>query len=121
MITMTLDEFKASVLAQGVKIEDAAFVCPMCGKVQSACDLINAGVGEDFEEVEKFLAYSCVGRWTNAGPPKKEKNGQGCNWTLGGLFRCHELEVVTPDGEKHPRFIPATPEQAKWHAMEVQS
>ena len=26
--------------------------------------------------------------------------------TLGGLFKIHELEVVTPDGEHHPRFMP---------------
>jgi hypothetical protein len=26
------------------------------------------------------------------------------------------IEVVTPDGERHPRFAPATPEQAKENA-----
>lgn len=115
MQTMTLDEYKAAVKAQGVPHEHIAMVCPMCGTIQSAADLIAAGAGSDFDEVEKYLAFSCVGRWTGAGSPRKTPDGEPCNWTLGGLFSLHKLEVVTPDGEKHPRFELAAPAEAQAH------
>ena len=71
------------------------------------------------DEVEKYLGFSCFGRWTHQKPPPKEKGTQhGCNWTLGGLFQCHDLEVVTPDGKKHPRFELATQAEAQAHMHE---
>lgn len=97
MKTVTLDEFHALLKAQGVPIEDVKFRCPRCGTVQSARDLIEAGAGKNLDEVEGYLAFSCVGRFT------KDK---GCDWTLGGLLKIHTFEVVTPDGQKHPRFEP---------------
>lgn len=118
MKTMTVEEFQSALKAQGVKSHEyAALVCPMCGTVQNSKDLIAAGAGKTFDEVERFLGWSCVGRWTKAGSPRKKPDGKPCNWTLGGLFRLHNLEVVTPDGERHPRFEPATPEQAQAHVM----
>lgn len=51
----------------------------------------------------------------DAGPPRKKPDGKPCNWTLGGLFRLHELEVITPDGKAHPTFAVATPAQAQAH------
>lgn len=113
MKTITLDELRAELAEQGVERLDFAFKCPRCATVQSARSLIAAGAGETFEEVEKFLGFSCVGRWTEAGTPRKKPDGRPCNWTLGGLFRLHELEVETPDGERHPLFAPATPEEAQ--------
>jgi hypothetical protein len=123
MREITRDQFKSELVAQGVAgHQDFAFKCPMCGTVQSARDLIAAGAGKDFDEVEKFLAFSCVGRWTNAGPHKNGRPpGNGCDWTLGGLFRLHVLEVVTDDGAKHPRFELATPEEAQAHALRMRS
>lgn len=116
MRTLTVDEFKTELVAQGVSShEHFAFICPMCKTVQSARDLISAGAGKNFDEVEKFLAFSCVGRFTDAGGPRNKPDGKTCNWTLGGLFRVHKLEVVTPDGERHPRFELASPEQAQNH------
>ena len=98
METMTLEEFKTAIKSQGKKrIEDVTFRCPSCKTLQSAQDLIDAGAGKTMDDVEKYLAFSCVGRW--------DKN-KGCDWTLGGLFQIHELEVVTPDGKHHPRFKP---------------
>lgn len=116
MISLTLTQFHAVLKAQGVPREDLAFVCPMCGTIQSARDLIAAGAGKTFDEVERFLAFSCVGRWTGAGTPRAEPDGRPCDWTLGGLFRLHKLEVVTPDGEHHPRFDVAMPDEAQAHA-----
>jgi hypothetical protein len=88
-------------------------ICPRCGTVQSARDLIAAGAGADFDAVSKYLGFSCVGRFTGAGSPRKTPDGKPCNWTLGGLFALHKLEVVTPDGKRHPRFELASPEQAQ--------
>ena len=114
MKTMTIEEFHAECKAQGVKShEHIAVVCPMCQTVQSAQDLMNASAGDDFAEVEDVLGYSCIGRFTEGGAPRKVPDGKPCNWTLGGLFKLHRLEVVTPDGKHHPRFELATPEQAQ--------
>ena len=97
MRIMTVDEFNAEMKKQGVPIEKVTFKCPRCGRLQSAQDLIDAGAGKDLDDVEGYLAYSCVGRWDAS---------KGCDWTLGGLFAIHELEVLTPDGKHHPRFMP---------------
>lgn len=117
MQTMSLDEFQQALQSQGVRTrEQLALKCPMCKTVQSAEDLIAAGAGTNFDEVEKYLGFSCYGHFTGAGAPRKPADGKPCNWTLGGLFALHELEVITPDGERHPRFMPATPEEARAHA-----
>ncbi|WP_337058180.1 VVA0879 family protein [Pseudomonas sp. USHLN015] len=116
MKTVTLDEYRSALKAQGVPREHMAWRCPMCSTVQSAADLIAAGVGDKFEAVELYLAFNCVGRYTGAGSPSEMKGqGKGCNWTLGGLFRMHELEVVTEDGKRYPQFEPASPEEALAH------
>ena len=98
METMTIDQFKQAIKDQGHKrIEDATFECPQCKTLQSAQNLIDAGAGNSFDEVEKYLAFSCIGRFDE---------DQGCNWSLGGFLQLHDLEVITPDGESHPRFMP---------------
>ena len=120
MKTMSLKDFQTELLAQGVSQVHFAFKCPICGTVQSANDLIAAGAGGNFDEVEKYLGYSCVGRFTGAGHHAKDTPpGKGCNWTLGGLFQLHRLEVITEDGERHPRFEPASKEEAQRHMNEV--
>lgn len=119
MQTMTLDEFKQALKSQGVSShEHFAFKCPMCGAVQSGTSLIAAGAGKSFEEVESVLGFSCIGRWTGAKSPRKEHDGEPCNWSLGGLLQTHNLEVLTPDGEHHPRFDIASPGEAKKHETE---
>lgn len=114
MKTMTLEDFRAALKAQGVSDRTHyAFTCPACGTVQSAADLIAAGAGSSFDDVEQYVGFSCVGRFTGAGSPRKEADGKPCNWTLGGLFKLHDLEVVTPDGKRHPHFQPATTAEAQ--------
>jgi len=116
MNTMTIEEFHAALKGQGVGSQlHLAFKCPMCGTVQSAFDLIKAGAGADFGGVEKYLGFSCVGRFLGAGSPRKTPDGKPCDWTLGGLFSMHKLEVVGPDGKRHKRFEPATPDEAQAH------
>lgn len=118
MQTMTIPEYHAALKAQGVPDRaDLAMICPMCGTVQSARDLIAAGAGLDFEAVERFLGFSCVGHWTGAGSPRSKPDGKPCNWTLGGLFQTCKLVVVDDEGKRHPRFEVATPEQAQQHAL----
>ena len=117
--SIPLEDFHAALTAQGVDHRmDLAFICPMCGTVQSGRDFIAAGAGETFDEIERHLGFSCVGRWTEADAPRKVPDGNPCNWTLGGLFKLHRLEVITADGQHHPSFEPATPEQAQAHAAQ---
>ena len=118
MREITIKNFHQELKAQNRSREELVFKCPICGTLQSAKDLINAGAGKTFEDVEKYLGFSCVGRWKNAGPfnPKAKngnnKPGKGCDWTLGGLFQLHTCEVLTPEG-KRPVFEPASPEEVK--------
>jgi len=112
MKTLSLAEFHAAIREQdSPSVEEVGLVCPMCGTVQTGRDLIEAGAGENFDAVEKYLGFSCVGRWTDAGAPRNAPDGEPCNWTLGGLFQTHKLEVVTEDGKRHPRFEVATKAQ----------
>jgi hypothetical protein len=114
MPEITVDQFHEQMRAQGVPRKHIAFICPICGTVQSMASLIIAGAGSTEDEVEKYVGFSCVGRWTNAGPHRKgAAAGKGCDWTLGGLLQLHKLIVITPDGEKHPHFVPASPDQAR--------
>ncbi len=114
MRIISQEQFRAEMKAQGVTSrEHIAFRCPICGTVQSAHSLIAAGAGKAFEDVETSVGFNCVGRYTGRpGHTKRDAPGLGCNWTLGGLFRLHELEVDS-DGVKHPFFELATPEEAQ--------
>lgn len=59
------------------------FRCPQCGHVQSI-----ASVKEHDTEPNRdnftWITFSCEGRFVP---------GFGCNWTLGGLFKIHTVEV----------------------------
>jgi len=111
METLTLAEFLDRLKGQGVPRHHLAFRCAVCGTLQSMVSLAIAGVAP--ADCERFIGFSCVGRWTNAGPHDGGPPGLGCDWTLGGLFQLHKLEVVTEDGVRHPRFVPATPAEAQ--------
>lgn len=113
---MTLAEFRKTAMDQAPSSDLVVYKCPMCETLQTARDLVNAGAGESLDKVERYLGFSCIGRFTGKGSPSKEKgNGAGCNWTLGGLFSMHKMEVVTPDGKAHPLFELATREEADAH------
>lgn len=111
---ITVEQFLAELKAQGVPSLHVAFKCCRCGTIQSMASLIAAGAAKDEAGAERFIGFSCIGRFTGRGghddasPP-----GQGCNWTCGGLFQFHELEVITPDGRAHPRFELTTPQEAQ--------
>jgi hypothetical protein len=112
---ITAEELHAEMKAQGVEDrQDIAFKCVMCATVQSMRSMLDAGV--DPARVENVIGFSCEGRWRNAGPAKRgepERDVRGCDWTLGGLFTLHRLEVTTPDGKTHPSFELASPAEAQ--------
>lgn len=62
------------------------FRCVSCGNVQSH-ESVKAR-NPEVRETERWIYFACEGRHTP---------GVGCNWTLGGLFRIHKLEVVDGD------------------------
>lgn len=115
METMTIPEFHAALRAQGVSShEHCAFLCPMCNTAQSGASLIAAGAGKTFDDVERYVGFSCVGRFTGAGShDPKSLPGRGCDWTLGGLLRLHQLVVIDDEGKERPRFRLASPDQAQ--------
>jgi hypothetical protein len=119
MRTITLEQFITELKAQGVPRSHVAFVCPVCKTVQSLATLMKAAEASE-HDMEIYLGFSCVGRWTNAGPHKRGHDGHGCDWTLGGLLHLHELEVIDASGTRHMRFEIATPEQAR-RLMEEQT
>jgi len=57
-------------------------VCPQCGTPQKTQEIIDAGLTE--EEAMSYIGFSCIGRFTK---------GQGCDWTLEGLFQIHKVEI----------------------------
>lgn len=112
MERLGIEQFREQMKAQGVPWEHVAFKCVMCQTVQSAATLIAAGC--EPKEVEHFLGFSCVGRFSGAGPYKAGRPpGRGCNWTLGGLFTIHKVELVMEDGKHRPCFQLATAEEAQ--------
>ena len=114
METVKLEDFLSRLKAQNVPRAHLAVKCVMCGTVQSLHSLILAGAGKTQDEVEKYWGFSCVGRFTKAGPHiKGMPPGRGCDWTLGGLLRLHNMEVVDEKGQAHPHFEVASPEEAQ--------
>lgn len=117
---ITHEEFLTGLKTQGVSREHLALVCPICGTVQSMASLIKAGAKP--ETVDSFFGFSCEGRFSHAGPWPSERAKtkaaqqrrlvRGCDWTLGGLLRLHQLEVLTEEGPR-PCFEIATPVQAR--------
>ena len=118
MKTLTHQEFKDACDAQGVEKEDYLFKCPACGTLQSSRDFVAAGVGP--VQASNVIGFSCIGRFTGQGSAHRkmkaaDKGKKGCNWTLGGFFAIHTLEV-TRGGQAFPFFELATPQEAQAHA-----
>jgi hypothetical protein len=120
--TITLDEAHKRMDAQGVShARHYAFRCPICATVQSLASLV--GAGADPETVERYIAFSCEGRFSGAGPAarrddksakaEKRRAVRGCDWTLGGLFQLNKLAIAYPDGKTSPSFEIASAEEAK--------
>jgi hypothetical protein len=111
---LPLAEFLSRLKEQAVPREHLAVKCVICGTVQSMHSLIVAGAGKTQADVERYFGFSCIGRWTNAGPHKTgTPPGGGCDWTLGGLLTLHKLEVIDDEGKAHPHFEVASMHEAK--------
>lgn len=74
------------------------FRCVKCNGTQSVMECMEAGMAPE----QAF--FSCIGRY---------KAGIGCDWTLGGLFRIHTLEVIDDEGVAHAVFEFADSEAAR--------
>jgi hypothetical protein len=110
--TITHAEFVAELKAQGVPREDYAVKCCICGTVQSINSMLKAGVSVD--DANKAIGFSCIGRFTGAGPAKQgDKPGKGCDWSLGGLFRLHTVEVLFDGDKSSPAFEPVSAAEAQ--------
>jgi len=127
---ITQAQLHAEMKAQGVTNErHIAFICVVCGTIQSVASLIKAGATED--QAKRAIGFACEGRFRNAGPwPRGSDKGprararrkvRGCDWTLGGLFRIHEREVEMPDGTVHPTFRLASPQAAQQLQTEMEA
>lgn len=86
---------------QGVPFNHTAVRCVKCGCIQSRALLGQYMSGDD---AERCIGFSCVGRFTPL---------VGCDWTLGGLFQIHKLEIIDEKGDHFPYFEFATPEEAR--------
>lgn len=104
MKVMTKKEFREFLMLGWDSAEAVTYECPKCKTLQSAKDLIEAGAGNSYESVQKYVGRSCVGRFSK---------DRGCNWSLDGLFQIHELEVIGSDGERYPFFMPKPAEVAE--------
>lgn len=115
-------EFKHRLQKQDVSAKRHwAFVCPICSTVQSVASLVAAGASP--EEAAHLIGFCCEGRFTNAGPwpmacditpiAFARRKVRGCDWTLGGLFKIHTLEVISPEGDTSPWFSIATGQAAR--------
>ncbi len=93
-IQMTLAEFKAKGKElYGDNYIDWKFECPSCHHPQSAKDWEDNKIDKD--TIQNQLGFSCIGRHVE---------NIGCDWTLGGLFQIHTLEVIDDDGEVYRHF-----------------
>lgn len=95
MEQVKLADFRATATERfGEDTKDWVFVCPQCKTKQTANEWNDEGI--DREVIGRQIGFSCIGRHV------KDK---GCDWTLGGLFKLHELEIIDDEGGEHPHFV----------------
>jgi hypothetical protein len=78
------------------------FKCPVCGNAQSIEDFEKLGMSA--KEAADYVYFSCIGRWSKGKIGTMMKKGKPCDYTLGGLFKLGELEVIGEDGSKGQLF-----------------
>ena len=92
---MTYREWvRQAILLFGEDSDKWSFKCPSCGHVQSIESIMKHDPSLKSDDIAQWINFSCEGR-TN--------KGQGCDWTLGGLFHVHKIEILR-DGRSHPTF-----------------
>lgn len=70
------------------------FKCASCGHIQSINSMLEHNPLLKAKDFENSIYFNCEGR-TN--------EGYGCDWSLGGLFHVHKLEVEF-NGKNVPVF-----------------
>lgn len=66
----------------GERVNDWKFKCPMCGKVYTVQEFVDAG-----GDGPNAAYQECIGRHKGAGAPgSPDGNPDGCNWAAYGLF-----------------------------------
>lgn len=101
---LTREEWlKLAVRLYGKDATKWKFRCVRCGHVQSHESVKAAN--PDIGDTSNWIFFSCEGRW---------REGVGCDWTLGGLFTIHKVEVLD-DRDGKPvacfAFADMTPEE----------
>lgn len=76
----------------GDDFKDWRFKCVRCGHVQSIRGALERNPKLTLKHIGALIYFSCEGRWNKS---------EGCDWTLGGLFQIHNIEVI--DGEDERR------------------
>ena len=71
------------------------FKCPICGNRQSVNSVLIKNPKLKAEDVRDWIYFNCEGRYTKR---------VGCDWTLGGLFQIHRVEVMV-DGKRRNRVF----------------
>ncbi len=87
------------------------FICPACGFVQSV-DTFRGLTDLADDQIEKYIGFSCVGRWLKEGEPR-EAFGRGlgpCNYAGGGLIGLNRI-AVEHEGKVTPVFAFAAAEE----------
>lgn len=71
------------------------FKCPACGHVQSVKAALERDASVSAKSIWSWIYYACEGR---------HNESVGCNWSLGGLFKFHEREVMPhpEDSDRSP-------------------
>jgi len=85
IIKMTYEEWinKAKKLF-GKDSYNWKFKCPSCGHIQSINSMVEHNPSLNPEDIQNSVYFNCEGRINE---------GYGCDWTLGGLFQVHKVEV----------------------------
>ena len=82
---ISFDEWKAEAIRlYGRDERNWRFKCPNCGHVQC---------GKEVRERNPSL-IGTISDWITCNCEGRHTPGIGCNWTLGGLFQIHKVEVT---------------------------
>jgi len=101
-IKMTGEEWvKKGEKLYGKDRKEWKFKCPACGYVQSFRDF---EPHMDKEEIYKYIAFSCIGRFDGHGDNTMFRGKQPCNYAGGGLFAINPVHITDDEGNEYHRF-----------------
>jgi hypothetical protein len=117
MIAISLNTFQEMCKAQKMPPLHVAFKCPRCGTVQSAFDLISAGVGKTLDDVYNYIGYVCVGRFKGSKFSPGDPPGNGCDYEMIGTDSNYDgILISLPNGTEFKVFKLASDSEAIEHA-----